>query len=307
MINKILLVLNDYNNAFILLFKLIKQLKIYLYKFKHSKYEQIEHLDNNLFNHIDAVIIDNISEKSNVEKIINEFIGDKKIYVFSKLDFNITNINCKIINNTEINKIVNYIKNGNYEDFDVFKIQIKTSDDKIKLVKNDDAVICNKKLINHNNINIQRYFDMIYIINLSKNKDYKNKCINYLRCLNITNYYIFDACNAKEYIYEYLYNYSSKEINEEFKKYCFTPGSIGCFLSHIFCVINAKKNNYKKILILEDDFIPHYNFHEKFFKSSSNSWPSFSQSKRTQYVCSISFMEQFYVNRHHRHNIFVLF
>lgn len=35
---------------------------------------------------------------------------------------------------------------------------------------------------------------------------------------------------------------------------------IGCKLSHNNCIIDASKNKYKKILILEDDFVFHNNF-----------------------------------------------
>lgn len=38
-----------------------------------------------------------------------------------------------------------------------------------------------------------------------------------------------------------------------------------------------------------------------------HSWPSFSQSKRTAYVYSISFMEQFDINRHTCYDFLILF
>lgn len=41
-------------------------------------------------------------------------------------------------------------------------------------------------------------------------------------------------------------------------------GEYGCYLSHMYCLKDAIKNNYENIIIFEDDIVLHKNFHNLF-------------------------------------------
>jgi GR25 family glycosyltransferase involved in LPS biosynthesis len=74
-------------------------------------------------------------------------------------------------------------------------------------------------------------------------------------------------------------NIISKKIKTDFK-----PGQIGVYLSFVQIIENAKKNNYNKVLILEDDVFFHSDFIKRaeeikdktedviFFGSGHNYW-----------------------------------
>lgn len=109
------------------------------------------------------------------------------------------------------------------------------------------------------------YLDNIYIINLEYQHIKKRKCILQLKKYNVTNYTFFSAINTcnNSYIYDKMYENIIKNMAPEFIKNNFTKGALGCILSHIECLKDAKKNGYKSILVLEDDFIMINNFDEK--------------------------------------------
>ena len=76
---------------------------------------------------------------------------------------------------------------------------------------------------------LSEYIDCIVYINLDERQDRRTKCEESLNSVNITNYYRVPA--IKDNI-----------------------GIRGCTLSHYNIVKHAKENNYKNILIFEDDF-----------------------------------------------------
>ena len=86
--------------------------------------------------------------------------------------------------------------------------------------------------VNHNNI-FNSKFDKILYINLEHRKDRNEQILNELNKMNIN----------KDKIYR---------IDAVHEKY---NGHIGCAKSHIKALNYAKKNNYKRILIFEDDFV----------------------------------------------------
>jgi GR25 family glycosyltransferase involved in LPS biosynthesis len=99
-------------------------------------------------------------------------------------------------------------------------------------------------------------YDKIYIINLNKNFSKKESCILQMNNHNITNYVIVDAIDTINNLsYSFLYENIIKRMTPNFIKYNFSKGALGCLLSHINCIIDAKKNNYEQIIILEDDFM----------------------------------------------------
>ena len=122
-----------------------------------------------------------------------------------------------------------------------------------------------------------QYIDHIFVINLDKNILNKQKCLIQLNHNNISNYTIIDAINTinENMSYNTIYNNIVKNMDANFVKYNFTKGALGCLLSHIKCISCAKENNYKNIIILEDDFIIIDNFLEEIdtlFKNIDNKW-----------------------------------
>ena len=102
--------------------------------------------------------------------------------------------------------------------------------------------------------------DKIYIINLKERTDRWQNCLQQLNKYNITNFTRFDAIKpALNKINPIQYSKNNLKIN---KKYII--GALGCKISHLNIIIHAKQNNYKQILILEDDFLLTNNFLDKF-------------------------------------------
>jgi len=119
--------------------------------------------------------------------------------------------------------------------------------------------------------------DHIFVINLEKNILKKQKCLLQLNNNNISNYTFIDTINTinENMLYNTIYNSIVKNMDANFVKYNFTKGALGCLLSHIKCISCAKENNYKNILILEDDFIMIDNFSEEIdtlFKNIDKNW-----------------------------------
>lgn len=90
--------------------------------------------------------------------------------------------------------------------------------------------------------------DEIYIINLENRIDRKNHVLNEMNKYNIKNYEFFKAIRPefndiqkwnKSFLETYPTNYRI--------------GALGCLLSHLHIIKSALANNYKTILIMEDD------------------------------------------------------
>lgn len=107
-------------------------------------------------------------------------------------------------------------------------------------------------------VDVNKYYDKIYCLNLDRRPDKWDIVKEKFDKLNI-NAVRYSAIDGNELSQEILSKYN--KIN----KY-----EIGCMLSHYNIIKNAKKNNYKRILILEDDICFAENFNEKFNKFISN-------------------------------------
>jgi GR25 family glycosyltransferase involved in LPS biosynthesis len=103
---------------------------------------------------------------------------------------------------------------------------------------------------------INKTVDNVYIINLNDNVIRRNYMIILMKKYNI-NFNLVVVNRLKEEVYENI----KKKINNEI-----TKEEAGCSLSHLWCLKNAKKNKYEKIIIFEDDTIFHKNFLELFEK-----------------------------------------
>ncbi len=100
------------------------------------------------------------------------------------------------------------------------------------------------------------YFDKIIYINLEHRKDRKEQILNELKKMGINENKIY-------------------RLNAVHEKY---NGHIGCAKSHINLINYAKKNNYKNILVFEDDFVFTNNKKEvlerlnKFLRQNKGKW-----------------------------------
>ena len=96
---------------------------------------------------------------------------------------------------------------------------------------------------------LNEFFDQIYVINLDHRTDRLNEVNSLLKKYNI-NFKRQSGVFLKEKYTDVLNNTTNTS----------SLGHLGCVLSHVNCCIDAIKNNYDKILVLEDDinFIPEH-------------------------------------------------
>lgn len=130
--------------------------------------------------------------------------------------------------------------------------------------------------------NINYYFDKIYVLNLKKDINKKEKIIKNFYKYNINNYEFFDALDGSlnGNVLNIWNDYNNRPYNELEKKLNRHLISNSKVLANLLSVKNiildAKKNNYKRILFFEDDIILHKNFNDYFIdtmcKIQDNEW-----------------------------------
>lgn len=108
--------------------------------------------------------------------------------------------------------------------------------------------------------------DRIYIINLKQRSDRWINCVKQLNKYNIINYERFDAIIPDlTKIDPIQYSKNNMKLSKNY-----IMGALGCKLSHLSIINDAKINKYSKILILEDDFLLCNNFIEKYNNTIQN-------------------------------------
>lgn len=96
---------------------------------------------------------------------------------------------------------------------------------------------------------LQKYFDNIYVINLDKREDRWEHVQSELGKYDIEAERV-SAVNGFKHP-------KRKEVNVN-------PGALGCSLSHIGVLEDAKENRYDSILVFEDDIVFERNFDRRF-------------------------------------------
>lgn len=104
------------------------------------------------------------------------------------------------------------------------------------------------------NIYINSFVNHIYIINLDTNNLRRNYIIKIMEKYKI-NFELIIVKKLQQTQYEVIKN----NFNN--------IGEAGCYLSHMYCLNDAKIHNYDNILIFEDDIILHKDFHTIFEKN----------------------------------------
>ena len=143
-----------------------------------------------------------------------------------------------------------------------------------KSIKNDNNLLINYLIDNYKSketINNQYLFEHVYIISLKKCINKRERCINQLLKYNISNYEFFDAVDTiSGNFYNILYEKITSKYDKDFITNNYQKGALGCLLSHLNVLKDAKEKGYKSILILEDDFLINNKFNEEYGKLVKN-------------------------------------
>lgn len=99
---------------------------------------------------------------------------------------------------------------------------------------------------------VDNFFDMVYYINMDKDVDRNEHMAKLLERQNITKYKRISG-NVVDINFDEIPMNVYRNFNKKDEKY--VRGHLGSRLSHMAAVRDAKENNYKRILILEDDII----------------------------------------------------
>ena len=123
---------------------------------------------------------------------------------------------------------------------------------------------------NNNILKINEYFDKVYCINLDRRPDRWTAVNRRLKKIGIEAYR-FSAIDGESLTRE---DNQTVEKNKDKKESdaITSTGAMGCLLSHLEVLKNAKANNYKRILIFEDDVHMSNDFEKKISDSSNIEW-----------------------------------
>jgi GR25 family glycosyltransferase involved in LPS biosynthesis len=108
----------------------------------------------------------------------------------------------------------------------------------------------------YSQININQFFDKIFYINLNDNIDRDANILNNFMEYKIYNYERVEGVKVTSLPDDLFYR------NFIYKDHNYILGSLGCRESHLKCIKIAKANNYKRILILEDDVTINTDFNQ---------------------------------------------
>lgn len=139
---------------------------------------------------------------------------------------------------------------------------------------------------------LNKLFDKIYLINLDRRKDRYEQFLKFADKYNL----VFERVSGFDgsALINENFTYGNKKISftkNEFYKHepgnffgienfheRYFRGQVGCLISHLETLKLAKKNNYKSILILEDDVVFCENFESKLnniYNNFPNDWDMF--------------------------------
>ena len=171
------------------------------------------------------------------------------------------------VNNLNLNKTTSDLSKVDINVYDnIINLEppvVKPEPPVVKQTHNNDFTpsINNEVLLDYVNNNYCVYkndyvFEHVYIISLKKCLNKRERCINQLLKYNITNYEFFDAVDTiSTNFYNILYEHVIANYSQEFIQNNYRKGALGCLLSHLHILKDAKEKGYKSILILEDDFL----------------------------------------------------
>lgn len=205
-----------------------------------------------------------IYKPSKMYKKEYKIIFSSKEHTYLQFVLYVKFINSIEINQTNLNKIKynNFPHNGIlYSCILNFESQIVIEFEPLDLCS---RIIIHKKIFSPIKLLNLEYikWDNIFVINLLRRIDRKNKIIQLFEKSNITKYKFIEAFDGLDPIIIKEFDKIKKEKNIPI----ITSGHFACLLSHIKAINLAKKLGYEKIMILEDDVFFEFNIFEKLSK-----------------------------------------
>lgn len=183
-----------------------------------------------------------------------------------------------------LSKANQYYKSGNYQD--ALLLYKKAANIYGNQLVKMNILLCEKMLgissLESKNIalsvNINDYFDNIYLVSLPKDKKRFYSTASHLNKMGVK-YTLYEAVNGYSDENVELFNQYIKNIGQlkryagfnelevkRGKRFIESAGAIGYIKTYIEILKEAKKRGHKRILILEDDVILNPNFHMEFDK-----------------------------------------
>jgi GR25 family glycosyltransferase involved in LPS biosynthesis len=130
------------------------------------------------------------------------------------------------------------------------------------------------QILEQNDFNINRYFDNVYCLNLDRRQDRWGKVSKEFERFNIEveRWSAIDGDFLDSELLDYYNPDGLKGEEASILGITENKNAIGCLLSHLEIIKNAKENNYKRILIFEDDILLSDNFNEDVKKIKDIDW-----------------------------------
>ena len=260
-INSILPLLNDTDN--IIIWKCLRQNNIYPVNFRRCV-KQYDIGSNSFMFHSKNIKYAQWDDKESsdfrcIDKLIK--INGIKVKWFDNIISKINNCNIYGRGEKKDKPILNIINNFKYM---VIFNQINSKEFPSKNIEYIEYE-------NEKHTDIEEYFDKIYILNLERRQDRWNIMKNRLNDKNITSCIRYIGIDGNLHYYKCQYDKYSKlpfnKYDHLYKRKAIpSSGSWAILLSMHSLLKDAVKNNYKKILVLQDDIIFHNDFNNLFKK-----------------------------------------
>jgi GR25 family glycosyltransferase involved in LPS biosynthesis len=128
--------------------------------------------------------------------------------------------------------------------------------------------------IGQNKFDINSYFDKIYCLNLERNSEKWQKTNTQFKKLNINvdRFLGIDGNNISDDEFNEISNRKISEVDSSKLGLIENKYALGCLMSHIEIIKEAKSAGYKRILIFEDDVILSNEFNERISQINKLNW-----------------------------------
>ncbi len=212
--------------------------KLYLHNCKNSKFFNLNYLDISMFDYIDVVIVNDDLKKELIEQLVNSFNGNKTIYLFSNLNFKITNYNCIYFNYIKLDKII--------------KLLDETCLNASQTLTTTKPTNTIKREIKHTNT--------ISNIKLPSNKrkyEFRSLCVKYIDCIREADLPTISQNNILEAVLveyrclphlEFLIRNCIHKLGSEWSQ------TIICGNSNFEYILNIVKNINRDIKVIKTDY-----------------------------------------------------
>lgn len=283
-INFLLNTLNYYRNYtnIIIFIENIEDYIINIANFYNIKIYNINNYNNILSNNSNITFIGELYNNIVIDKIFLDSHQENKIY--KKIKFGKCNYlsPIELVENINNDKNLNMISKNNNIFIELYlenilknlNIQHKESIRSKFFIKNIDILnnIENTSIENYNSKEnfLYNIVDNIYLLNLYRRVDRFNNSVERLNEIGIYNFeqfYAIDGCNKIiSTLYSYYYSklsLSCKEKNLGYIKYIPSSGSLAILFSMKNMLFDAIRQDYSKILVLQDDIFFIDNFYER--------------------------------------------